>query len=135
MTTLSVSRDPDTGLQADWYPVRSDWAETFWLPIIGPTSYLLLRRFDADQDTNGNFGVLVYDWVELSESLGLRGADGRGVTGSHSQIGRAVKRITEQFHLARWDNDRLLVPSRLPPLTPARSGRCRRRSSRGTPWR
>lgn len=88
---------------------RSGYVETFWLPVLGPSTTLLLRRlaerFDAHPD---GFEL---DCAIVSAELGLGGR----VTG-RSGIVRTIDRSVT-FKLAEFRGDLLHVRRRLPTLS------------------
>jgi hypothetical protein len=101
----SLGHDP-----RDWY------CESFWLPVVGPSVYLLGRRFVVWLD--GSPDGLTVPLVPLSAAIGL----GQG-TGRNSPLIRSMARMVA-FGLARVDaGDRLAVLRRWPPLTIARARR------------
>lgn len=108
--TLRINAWPDAVIDQLGHDARSSYAERFWLPILGPSTYLLLRRISAgfDRDPDG-FDLPLLD---TATSLGLGNRGGR-----NAPFLRAIDR-TVQFKLCRNDDDRTLaVRRRLPPLT------------------
>ncbi len=89
---------------------RSPYAETFWLPTLGPTSLLLLRhlanRFDQTPD------AVELRVADASAALGVGSREG-----PRSPIVRSLARL-EQFDLAVADPQRpkIAVRHSLPPL-------------------
>jgi hypothetical protein len=88
---------------------RSWYAETFWLPTLGPTSLLLLRhladRFDGGAQT---LSIVV---AETAAALGLGSGDG-----DNSAIMRSFGRLV-QFELAlRADTTSYSVRRKVPPV-------------------
>lgn len=89
---------------------RSAYVEMFWLPILGPSTTLLLRRIATllDQEPDGTEVEL----AGIARSLGL-GTQG----GKRSAFVRAIDRST-QFGLAQQlGPSRLAVRRKVPPLT------------------
>src|SRR5690606_17111874 len=89
---------------------RSAYVEHFWLPILGPSTTLLLRRLAGvlDQQPEGT----EVDLAVTAKALGL-GTQG----GKRSAFLRALDRST-QFGLAQQlGSTRLAVRRRVPPLT------------------
>jgi hypothetical protein len=86
---------------------RSYYAETFWLPVLGPSATWLLRRLvdRLDIESDG-FDV---DLDELAESLGLGGRSSR-----HSPLLRAVERCVHYGLAKRTGDDEIAVRTRLP---------------------
>jgi len=91
---------------------RSRYAETFWLPTIGPTALLLMRhladRFDRNPD-----GVEL-PLADTSSALGLGPREG-----ASSPIVRSLRRL-EQFDLACADpqSPSVAVRRNVPPVNP-----------------
>jgi hypothetical protein len=81
----------------------SGYAETFWLPIIGPTALWCARRLATRLQT-AQLGV---DLELLAVELGV----GRGV-GRNSPICRTLNRLVA-FDMARFDPDRAVYAVRL----------------------
>jgi hypothetical protein len=81
----------------------SGYAETFWLPIIGPTALWCARRLA----TQLQMGALDVDLEVLAAELGV----GRGI-GRNSPIGRTLNRLAG-FDLARFDPERAVYAVRL----------------------
>lgn len=89
---------------------RSSYVERFWLPILGPSTTLLLRRLAAELDHEPD-GVEV-DLATTARALGLGSQGGR-----RSAFVRALDR-SAQFGLAQHLGPaRLAVRRRIPPLT------------------
>lgn len=87
------------------YPVTSYYGETFWLPLLGPTSLWVLRRLVARQP------LAVVRLIDLAGEMGL------GVTtAKHSPVVRATSRLA-MFDFARLVGDELAVRPMLPHLT------------------
>jgi hypothetical protein len=105
---LLVVRWEDPVVEALGHDVRSLYAETFWLPVIGPSALWMLRRL------SGLDGVEVGLTV-LSRELGLGASYAR-----HAPVTRTVARLI-CFGLAApvpWpEGDHLAVRVALPPLT------------------
>ena len=106
---VHVSPWPDPVIDKLGYDPRSLYVETFWLPILGPTSTWLLRRIAIRFDDHpAGFGLEV---VETARSLGLGERVGR-----NSPLRRAMARCVT-FEVARHEGgDALGVRRRLPPL-------------------
>jgi hypothetical protein len=92
------------------YDPRSDYAEWFWLSVVGPSTIWLLRRLAATFDHRPDgFDLEV---AECAAALGLTGG-----TGQHSTFLRTLRRAC-QFQLARRIDQRTVqVRRRVPPLT------------------
>lgn len=101
---------PWTGGQDDGcrYDAGDVYVETYWLPILGPSAVLAVRRIAmwlAAEPT----GVSI-DLVELGASLGV----GTG-TGRHTQINRTLTRLID-FGVARIAGEDLEVHTTFPSL-------------------
>jgi hypothetical protein len=92
MATLTVTPWPDPVIDTLGHDPRSEYVERFWLPTLGPTTLLLLRRlatlFDRTPET------LRIDGPDLSHSLGLGARDG-----ASTPLIRSFQRLT-MFDLA-----------------------------------
>jgi hypothetical protein len=87
---------------------RSAYAETYWLPVLGPSTTWLLRRFAAHLD-DMPAGVEL-DTEELARGLGLGER-----SGPNAPFARTVKRCVD-FQMAEWRDTSLAVRRHLPPL-------------------
>lgn len=87
---------------------RSVYVETYWLPVLGPSTVWLLRRFAAELDDAPAGAELEVD--DLARRLGI--GERRG---SNSPFARTLKRCVD-FQMASWQRDVLAVRRRLPPL-------------------
>lgn len=74
MPTLNVTAWPDPVIDTLGHDPRSEYVERFWLPTLGPTTLLLLRRLATRFDRNGD--TLQLDGPDLSQSLGVGARDG-----------------------------------------------------------
>ncbi len=92
MPTISIAAWTDPIIDTLGHDPRSEYVERFWLPTLGPTSLLLLRRIAARLECSPD-GMAV-DIAELSQSLGLGARDG-----TSSPLMRSFDRLT-QFDLA-----------------------------------
>jgi hypothetical protein len=107
---LSIVPWPDPFLERDGHDPRSPYAERFWLPTLGPSTYLLHRHLVGGFDRRPEGWAL--EPVEVSMALGL------GPTTSRSApFGKALIRLV-RFRQAevRPDGD-LAVRLHVPPLT------------------
>lgn len=107
--TIRLVPWPDPVLDVLGHDPRSWYAETFWLPTLGPTALLLLRhvadRFDAFPD---GLDVPV---AETAAALGLGPRDG-----ASTPIMRTLTRL-QQFELVhRRADDEIAVRRLLPPV-------------------
>jgi len=99
-------RDPTVELIG--YPVRSDYVEWFWLPVLGPSATWLLRRFDAWlEHTPDGFSM---DSFDIARSLGVAGRDDVGST-----FARALHRL-QMFGAAQPAGASLAVRRVMPPV-------------------
>ena len=88
---------------------RSAYAEDFWLPVLGPSTLWLLRRFAAGFDYSPDGFDL--DLAETARSLGLSERAGRG-----APFLRALNRAVG-FGMAKLTGpEELSVRRRVPPL-------------------
>ncbi len=106
--TFTVRPWRDPVIDSLGYDARHGYVEQFWLPILGPSAVLALRRF-TDWLDHHPAGVEV-DLVEFGSSLGI----GTG-TGRHTQVNRTLNRLVD-FHLARISGDELEVHITVPPV-------------------
>ena len=91
------------------FPVNSAYVETAWLPILGPSATLALRRLGLLATARPE-GVQV-DVRALAADLGL----GKG-TGRNSIIARTLRRL-ENFGMAQWRGGELEVRTVVAPLS------------------
>jgi len=107
--SLTVRAWPDPVLDNLGHDPRSPYVETFWVSVVGPSCYLLLRRF-ATQLERSPTGFDV-DPVALASELGL-GAKG----GRHGPFWRSLERACH-FRLAHRQGPLVAVRRRVPPLS------------------
>lgn len=114
--SLRILPWPDPVIDRLGHDPRSAYAERFWLPILGPSTYLLARRLVAGFDRSPDgFDLPLLD---TAQSLGLGTKGGRNAPFLRS-IGRAIT-----FHVCQSTGDRTLaVRRRVPPLTRVQVGR------------
>ncbi|MGH9043045.1 MAG: hypothetical protein ACRDZ3_22765 [Acidimicrobiia bacterium] len=98
----------DEVIDALGFDARSPYCEKFWLPSLGPTALLLMRRFAICFDEHP--GGTEIDLAELARSLGLGTA-----TGPNAPIGRTLARLV-QFDLAQEAGGDVAVRRWLPPI-------------------
>lgn len=112
----------DATLDRVGFPLDHPYVEFVWLPVLGPTSVLLLRRAGALLDAHPN-GVRV-NLVELSQAFGLGPRDGaREEIGRHSPLRRTLDRVV-QFKLGVWlAEDRLGIHTKVPAVSRAAAER------------
>ena len=88
---------------------RSNYAENFWLPILGPSTMWLMRRFADRFDVEADGFDL--DLLETSHALGIAGKNGRN-NAFHRALSRAVN-----FQMGETIDDTTLAIRRsMPPL-------------------
>ncbi len=107
--TLTVVLWPDPVLDQLGHDPRSGYVERFWLPILGPSCLLLIRRMAAELERQPDgFSIESAAWAgELG--IGMKG-------GQHGPFWRAVERAC-RFGAARRNGPRLALRRRLPPLS------------------
>jgi hypothetical protein len=106
---IRVTPWPDPVLDVVGHDPRSWYAETFWLPTLGPTALLLLRHLaDRFERAPGGIELPVAD---TAAALGLGAREGQ-----HSPLMRTLTRL-RQFDLALADGDTAVAVRRtLPPV-------------------
>lgn len=115
--TWLAMRDPlrivpliDPVIETVGHEPRSTYAETYWLPVIGPSALWALRRLSAwaEADPNG----LEVPLTDLAQELGLGGGTGR-----NAPMVRTLARLVV-FQMAQIDESRdaVAVLRRVPPL-------------------
>jgi hypothetical protein len=105
---LRVEPWPDPVVDAIGHDPRSSYVETFWLPVLGPSTTWLLRRFAAHLDEFPS-GV-DFEVEDLAKRLGIGER-----TGPNGPFSRTVKRCVD-FQMAEWQGTSLAVRRHLPPL-------------------
>lgn len=119
-TTALIIPLADAEFDDAGFDPRSHYAETFWLPILGPSTLWLMRniaqRFDSEPDG------FTLDLVETSTALGIRSKGGKN-NSFHRAIGRVVS-----FNMGRTIDDATLAVRRVMPTL--HSGQIRRLSPR-----
>jgi hypothetical protein len=106
---LTIAPWPDPVLDTVGYDPRSRYAETFWLPTLGPTALLLLRHLAARFERHP--GAIDLPVAATSQALGLGQRDG-----TSSPVVRTLTRL-EQFDLACSDGrSTVAVRKNLPPV-------------------
>src|SRR5438552_3192626 len=116
MTVLSPPTDhlpirpwPDVLIDAHGHDPRSEYVETYWLGILGPSTTWFLRRLVAGLEAEPSGYEL--DLSDTARCLGLGDKGGR-----HSPFMRSMGRLV-QFDLAQAQEDPVLVVRRkVPPL-------------------
>jgi hypothetical protein len=105
---IRVTPWPDPVLDVIGHDPRSWYAETFWLPTLGPTALLLLRHL-ADRFEVDPAGVDL-PVADTAAALGLGPRDG-----SNSPLVKSLGRL-QQFELACTDGTTVAVRRALPPV-------------------
>ncbi len=106
---LRVTPWPDPVLDVLGHDPRSWYAETFWLPTLGPTALLLMRHL-ADRFERTPEGVDL-PVADTAAALGLGNREGNS-----SPLMRSLARL-RQFELAQTENDTTIAVRRsLPPV-------------------
>jgi hypothetical protein len=108
-TALRVTPWPDPVLDVLGHDPRSWYAETFWLPTLGPTALLLMRhladRFERTPD------AVELPVADTAAALGLGPREGNS-----SPLMRSLSRL-QQFELAAAENETTIAVRRaLPPV-------------------
>ena len=103
-----VERVVETPVEGCRFDARDIYVETYWLPILGPSAVLAVRRI-ADWLDHDPAGVHI-NLVDFGASLGV----GTG-TGRNTQINRTLGRLID-FRLARISGDHLEVRTELAPV-------------------
>lgn len=107
---LSIVPWPDHFIDRDGHDPRSPYAERFWLPTLGPSTYLLHRHLVGGLDRRPEGWAL--DPVEVSMALGL------GATGSRSApFGKALVRLVRFRQAEVRPDGALAVRVNVPPLS------------------
>ncbi len=89
---------------------RAAYVERFWLPLLGPTSTWLLRRFAREFESQPDGFTLDAGDAARSIGVGTRG-------GLRGPMHRAIDRCVRFSLIHHGDHDVLHVRRRLPPLT------------------
>ncbi len=113
--TWIVDHDPipvvaldDPVIESVGFPAESRYAETYWLPVLGPSALWALRRLTGLMTIcPSGFSVPI---GMLASELGLGGNGGR-----HAPAVRAIGRLV-LFGLAEVRGDELAVRRKVPPL-------------------
>lgn len=98
----------DPIVEALGHDPRSPYAETYWLPVLGPSSVMLLRRIADWLDASPDGFPLPMQPAAASLGLAHHG-------GSNSSIVRTLGRLVF-FEMAAIQGQRLAVRRMLPPL-------------------
>jgi hypothetical protein len=111
-TSLKIESWPDPVIDSLGHDPRSHYVETYWLPVLGPSTVWLLRRVAAGLElAPEGFEI---DLDETARSLGLGTTERQS---RHSPFMRTLRR-TIDFDMAQLrDGATLAVRRRLPPLS------------------
>jgi hypothetical protein len=99
---------PDPVVERIGAPVRSDYTERFWLPVLGPTATWLLRYVDQRLETESE-GFELHT-AEAALAIGVSSSDG-----TKGPFSRALNRCVV-FGLAQPIGDTLAVRRCVPPV-------------------
>ncbi len=109
MSVITVSAWPDPVIDTLGHDPRSEYVERFWLPTLGPTTLLLLRRLANHFDRAAE--PLELDAPDLSQSLGVGARDG-----ASTPLLRSFERLV-MFDLATTTGPRAYAVRRtVPPV-------------------
>lgn len=97
------------------HEVRGRYVERFWLPVLGPSTVVLLRHL-ADLFDGAPSGTVI-DLAETARAIGLGERPGK-----NAPLRRTIARAVD-FGAAQLSNQRLLVRRCLPPLSPRQLAR------------
>jgi hypothetical protein len=106
--TLHIESWVDPVVDELGHDPRSAYVETYWLPVLGPSTTWLLRRIASHLDESP--GGLELETEELARGLGLGER-----FGPNAPFARTVKRCVD-FEMAEWRSESLAVRRHLPPL-------------------
>lgn len=110
-TVMKLRAWPDAVLDTHGYDPRGPYGEDCWLPILGPSTLLLMRRLVTCVKNVDDRTVLVERGL-LGRMLGLHPQGGK-----RSTLNRSLERLVWS-KLAGWDPDETFrVRLHLPPLT------------------
>ena len=110
VSTLVVVPWSDTTYGLEGYDPRSDYVEHYWLPIMGPTTVVFLRRLAMGlEDWPDGFECSAR---ELSWSLGL------GHSGASGALSRIIRRSADFGMTSLKPGGRLLTRRLMPPVSP-----------------
>ncbi len=111
---LTVVALPDPVIDTLGHDVSSDYVETFWLPILGPSAVWAARRLSGWLEESDEVEV---ELATLGGTLGL----GQGV-GRNAPIVRTLGRLV-MFNMAAIRGSSVAVRSAFPPLSVRYLGR------------
>lgn len=105
---LPVASLDDPIVESLGYDPESDYAETYWLPVIGPTALWALRRLTRWLEAAPDGYPLAL--APFARELGLGGGVGRS-----SPVVRSLARLVA-FGLADINGGQLMIRRKVPPL-------------------
>jgi hypothetical protein len=105
---LPVTRWRDRVVDRVGFDPRSDYVETYWLVVLGPSCVLTARRLADWFDTCPDGFEIALD--ALGRTLGMSPSTAR-----HSQLTRTLCRLID-FGMAAIDRDTYTVRTAFPPL-------------------
>lgn len=103
LTVLVAPGDP-TG-----YPIAHPYIENLYLPIIGPSTYVLLRLLDRLADQHPDTFAIGLD--DLAHRIGL------GNNGAANRTTHTIDRLCAYRLAARTEPDTIVFPRHLPALS------------------
>lgn len=101
----------DPIVEAAGWPVSHPYVERFWLPILGPSSLVMLRRLD--QDLRDAQRPVTYQATDLAAELGM---PGRADRGGGPPLARTLARLA-RYGALRPHDGAIAVRACLAPLT------------------
>jgi len=111
LTVLVAPGDP-TG-----YPIAHPYVENLYVPIIGPSTYVLLRLLDRLAHQNPDMFTIALD--DLAHRIGL------GSNGTANRTTHTIDRLCAYRLAARIQPDTIVFPRRLPALSSRQLDRLR----------
>ena len=114
-TILEIKPWVDQRIEQIGHPLHSHYVEEFWLSILGPSSFLLLRRISKTFRVEPKGYSIRTEQLSLELGLGKKG-------GRHCALWRAVERVC-RFKAAKRNGPTLVVRNALPSLSPEQVSR------------
>lgn len=108
-STLRVTAFKDPVLERCGHDPRSEYAELYWLPILGPTSLLLMRRLTTRLDSWPDGFEIDTELFARELGVGMSG-------GKNGPMWRSVDRCC-RFGAIKRNGRRIAVRTHLSPLT------------------
>ena len=106
---LDVELSPSRG----WHDVDSLYVETFWLPRLGPSAFVLLRRLARLVEPAQSIGHADVDTLYLARSVGIGGKLGPNAT-----LASTLRRLERFECVSIKALPIVLVRTQLPQLPP-----------------